>query len=112
MKYRFINDLSSAAKNFDITSSAFYEVGMGTELSYTVTSTSVLNELSMYCEQFAQCWTSVRMNLMRLTEMEGAFGSFRPVIQIRIQYRQQCRYDACDVFRRFNETYHSKRRDL
>ena len=43
---------------------------------------------------------------------KGAFGSFRPVIQIRIQYRQQCRYDACDVFRRFNETYHSKRRDL
>lgn len=43
---------------------------MGTELSYTVTSTSVLNELSMYCEQFAQCGLPVRMNLMRLTEME------------------------------------------
>lgn len=57
-------------ENFDITSSAFYEVGMGTELSYTVTSTSVLNELSMYCEQFAQCGLPVRMNLMRLTEME------------------------------------------
>lgn len=57
-------------ENFDITSSTFYEVGMGTELSYTVTSTSVLNELSMYCEQFAQCGLPVRMNLMRLTEME------------------------------------------
>ena len=34
---------------------------------------------------------------------KGAFGSFRPVIQIRIQYRQRCRYDACDIFRRFNE---------
>ena len=31
---------------------------------------------------------------------KGAFGNFRPVIQIRIQYRQQCRYDACDIFRR------------
>ncbi|WP_308756541.1 DUF4493 domain-containing protein [uncultured Bacteroides sp.] len=57
-------------EDFDITSSAFYEVGMGKELSYTVTATSVLNELSMHCEQFTQCGLPARMNLMKLTEME------------------------------------------
>lgn len=56
--------------NFDITSSAFYEVGMGKELSYTVTTTSVLYELSMHCEQFTECGLPARMNLMKLTEME------------------------------------------
>lgn len=57
-------------KDFDITSSAFYEVGKGKELSYTVTSTSLLTELSMSCELFPQCGLPARMNLMKLTEVE------------------------------------------
>ena len=57
-------------ENFDITSSAFYEVGRGTELAYTVTSTALLTEMSMSCGQLMQCGLPVQMNLIKLTEIE------------------------------------------
>lgn len=57
-------------ENFDITSSAFYEVGKGTELAYTVTTTALLTELSMSCDKFLQCGLPARMSLTKLTDME------------------------------------------